>query len=54
MNKKLLIEIMVYIVILSVGIILLFTYKPKEIETHIPGDYAVEVIGGDVDASLSV
>lgn len=54
MNKKILIELMVYVVILAVGIILLFTYKPKEIEIHILGDYAVEVIGGDTDASLSI
>jgi len=54
MNRKVLIELMVYMVILVVGMILLFTYKPKEIEIHIPGDYAVEVIGGDADASLSV
>lgn len=54
MNKKVLIELIVYMVILAVGLILLFTYKPKELEIHIPGDYAVEVIGGDLDDSLSV
>lgn len=54
MKKKTLIELFVYLVIVAIGIILLFTHKPKEIEIHIPNDFTVELIGGEEDASLSI
>lgn len=37
-----------------IGIILLFTYKPKEIEIYIPSDFKVEAYGGDKHASLLI
>ena len=54
MKKKTLIELIIYMLIAIIGIILLFTYKPKEIEIHIPSGFEVEALGGDKHASLSV
>ena len=41
MKKSNMIEIMVYIVIIIVGTVILFVYKPKEIEFEIPKNFEV-------------
>ncbi|WP_164995934.1 hypothetical protein [Clostridium niameyense] len=42
MKKKLLIELFIYVTIVIVGLILLFTYKPKQKSIDIPSDYKIE------------
>ncbi len=42
MKKKLLIEMFVYIMFVILGVILMFTYKPKEIKIVIPNDFRIE------------
>ena len=47
MKKKLLIELIIYIVIVVIGIILLFTYKPEKNEIIIPQDFKIEIGRGE-------
>ena len=37
----------IYVVILVIGIILMFTYQPEEQEVVIPRDYEIQWDGGD-------
>jgi len=46
MKKKLVIEMVIYAVIVVIGIILLFTYEPKEQEIVIPKDFEIQWNGG--------
>ena len=52
MKKKLLIELFIYVVLVVIGIVLLFTYKPKKVEIIIPQDFQIEQKGGVNDAAL--
>jgi len=54
MKKKLLIELIIYAVIVVIGIILLFTYEPKQQEIIIPSDFKIEaeVERGETDVTL--
>ncbi|WP_164880675.1 MULTISPECIES: hypothetical protein [Clostridium] len=52
MKKKLLIELFIYIVIVVIGVILLFTYKPKHKPIDIPADY--KVARGESSAFVSI
>lgn len=42
MRKELIIELFVYVLIVIVGLILLFTYKPEHKPVIIPSDYRIE------------
>lgn len=52
MRRKLVIEMVVYAIIVVIGVILLFTYKPKDREIVIPKDFDILWEGGDGDAAL--
>ncbi|WFD10872.1 hypothetical protein [Tepidibacter hydrothermalis] len=52
MKKKLLIELIIYVVLVVVGIILLFTYEPKEKEIIIPQDFRLGMERGVSNAAL--
>ncbi|MGX8797641.1 hypothetical protein ACR6HW_16510 [Fusibacter sp. JL298sf-3] len=54
MKKKMVIELLVYIVAVVIGIIMLFTYEPKEVEIVIPSDFQVEQSGGANDAFVPI
>lgn len=45
MKKKSLIELFIYIIIVVVGIILLFTYKPEKKPIKIPSDFKIVARG---------
>lgn len=42
MKKKLLIELFVYVIIVVVGTLLLFTHKPKQNPIEIPSEFKIE------------
>lgn len=42
MKKKMVIELLLYIVLVIVGIILMFTYKPDKPEIIMPNDFQIE------------
>lgn len=42
MKKKLLIELFVYVIIVVVGTLLLFTHKPKQNLIEIPSEFKIE------------
>lgn len=46
-EKKLVIEMIIYAVIVVIGIILMFTYQPEEQEIVIQKDYEIQWNGGD-------
>ena len=52
MKKKLLIEVFIYVVLVVIGIVLLFTYEPRKVEIIIPQDFQIEQEGGVNDATL--
>lgn len=52
MKKKLLIELFIYVVLVIVGFILLFTYKPKQKPIDIPSDF--KIIRGESGAFVSI
>jgi hypothetical protein len=52
LKKKLLIELIIYVVLVVVGIILLFTYEPKEKEIIIPQDFRLGLERGVSNAAL--
>ncbi|MBC2579377.1 hypothetical protein HGI79_03485 [Clostridium sp. DJ247] len=45
MKKKSLIELFIYIIIVLVGIILLFTFKPQNKPIKIPSDFKIAARG---------
>ncbi|MCK8058410.1 MULTISPECIES: hypothetical protein [unclassified Fusibacter] len=53
MKKKLLIELFIYVLLVVIGIILLFTYKPNKVEIIIPQDFQIEQKGGVNDATIA-
>lgn len=53
MNKSNVIEIIIYTLIIIVGIIMLFVYKPKEIEYEIPKNFEIIREGSSSGDSLS-
>ena len=46
MKKKLVIELMIYIVIVIIGIIMLFMYEPEDVDIVLPKDFQIEQEGG--------
>lgn len=52
LKKKLLIELIIYVVLVIVGIILLFTYEPKERKIIIPNDFKLGIERGEDYAPL--
>lgn len=42
MGKKAIIELFIYIIIVVVGIVLLFTYKTEKKPIQIPSDFKIE------------
>lgn len=54
LKKKLVIELMIYIVIVVIGIIMLFVYEPKEVKIILPQDFKIEQEWGDKDAFIPI
>lgn len=52
MKKKMIIELIIYMVLVVIGITLLFVYKPREKIITLPQDFKVEQEGGVNDASI--
>ncbi len=50
LKKKLVIELMVYIVIVVIGVIMLFMYEPEDVDIVLPKDFQIEQEGGGNDA----
>ena len=50
MKKKLVIELLVYIVIVVIGIIMLFMYEPEDVDIVLPKDFQIEQERGVNDA----
>ena len=53
MKKKMVIELIVYMVLVVIGIALLFAYKPREKIIIVPQDFQIEQEGGLNDAAIS-
>lgn len=54
MKKKLVIELMIYIVIVVIGIIMLFMYEPEDVDIVLPKDFQIEHEGGVNDAFVPI
>ena len=54
MKKKLVIELMIYIIIVVIGIIMLFMYEPEEVDIVLPKDFQIEQEGGVNDAFIPI
>jgi len=61
MKKKLIIELFIYIIVVVIGVILLFTSKPKDKPIHINSDFKIEKtnsykdnVRGQTDATISM
>lgn len=54
MKKKLVIELMIYIVIVVIGIIMLFMYEPEDVDIVLPKDFHIEQKGGVNDAFIPI
>ncbi|WP_202708510.1 hypothetical protein [Sporosalibacterium faouarense] len=54
MKKKLVIELIIYIVIVIIGIIMMIMYQPKEVEVVLPKDFQIEQEGGAGDAFIPI
>lgn len=52
LKKKMIIELLIYIVLVVIGIIMLFAYRPRERIIIVPQDFQVEQEGGVNDASI--
>lgn len=52
LKKKLLIELFIYVVIVIISFILLFTYKPKQKPIDIPSDF--KIVRSEGSASISI
>lgn len=52
MKKKLLIELIIYVILAIIGIILLFTYKPEKEPINIPSDFIITVEGVKNDVAI--
>ncbi|SNT21575.1 hypothetical protein SAMN05446037_10542 [Anaerovirgula multivorans] len=52
LKKKMVIELIIYIVLVVIGVIMLFAYKPRERIIIVPQDFQVEQEGGVRDASI--
>jgi len=54
LKKKLVIELMIYIVIVVIGIIMLFMYEPEDVDIVLPKDFQIEQEGGVHDALIPI
>ena len=52
LKKKIIIELIIYMVLVVIGIIMLFAYRPRERIIIVPQDFQVEQEGGVNDASI--
>lgn len=52
MKKKLLIELFIYVAIVIVAFILLFTYKPEQKPIDIPSDFKIVRSGNSASVSI--
>lgn len=52
LKKKMVIELMIYVVLVVIGIIMLLAYKPRERIIIVPQDFQIEQEGGVNDASI--
>ncbi|MFT8314987.1 MAG: hypothetical protein ABF633_12210 [Clostridium sp.] len=52
MKKKLLIELFIYVVIVIISFILLFTYKPNQKPIDVPSDF--KIVRSEGNASISI
>lgn len=52
MKKKLLIELIIYVIMTIIGIILLFTYKPEKEPINIPSDFIITLEGVKNDVAI--
>lgn len=52
LKKKMVIELLFYIVLVIIGIILLFVYKPRDRIIIVPQDFQVQQEGGVSDAVI--
>ncbi len=54
MKKKLIIELIVYIVIVVIGIVMMITYEPEDVTIVLPKDFQIEQKGGANDAFIPI
>lgn len=54
MKKKLVIELMIYIIIVVIGIIMIFMYEPQDVDIVLPKDFKIEQEGGVNDAFIPI
>ena len=52
LKKKMIIELIIYMVLVVIGITLLFAYKPREKIIIVPQDFQIEQEGGLNDAAI--
>ena len=52
MKKKLLIELIIYVILAIIGIILLFTYKLEKEPINIPADFIITLEGVKNDVAI--
>ena len=52
MKKKMIIELIIYMVLVVIGTTLLFVYKPREKIIIVPQDFQIEQEGGLNDAAI--
>ena len=52
MKKKMIIELIIYMVLVVIGITLLFVYKPREKIIIVPQNFQIELEGGLKDAAI--
>lgn len=53
MRKKSLIELFIYIIIVVIGVIMLFTFKPEKKPIEIPSDFKI-VARGEYNAFVHI
>lgn len=54
LKKKLVIELMIYIIIVVIGIIMLFMYEPEKVDIVLPKDFQIQQEGGVNDAFIPI
>ena len=54
MKKKMIIELIIYMVLVIIGTTLLFAYKPREKIIIVPQDFQIEQEGGLNDAVIPI
>ncbi len=52
LKKKMVIELLIYMILVIIGVILLFVYKPRDRIIIVPQDFQVQQEGGVSDAVI--